>query len=209
MKTVIVILSGIGPEAVGVMAGEVRERMIAGAMALLARRGLSGASFSDVLSATGAPRGSLYHHFPNGKAELVAAAVERAGLVLAEALAPVAGASAEAVVERFLVIWRTVLTRSDCEAGCAVMAVAAAPESADMLAQAASVFRAWSVQLTDLLSRGGVSPGEASGFAVMMIASVEGAVALSRAERSLEPFEAVARQLVRQARLMMSKDSAD
>jgi len=130
-------------------------------------------------------------------------------LVLAEALAPVAGAPAEAVVERFLGIWRTVLTRSECEAGCAVMAVAAAPESADMLAQAAGVFRAWSGQLTDLLGRGGVPGGEASGFAVMMIASVEGAVALSRAERSLEPFEAVARQLIRQVRLVMSKDSAD
>ena len=140
------------------MAGEVRERMIAGAMALLARRGLSGASFSDVLSATVRPRGSLYHHFPNGKGELVAAAIERAGSVLAEALAPVAGAAAEAVVERFLAIWRTVLTRSECEAGCAVMAVAAAPESADMLAQAAGVFRAWSGQLTDLLGRAGCRP---------------------------------------------------
>jgi TetR/AcrR family transcriptional repressor of lmrAB and yxaGH operons len=191
------------------MAGEVRERMIAGAMALLARRGLSGASFSDVLAATGAPRGSLYHHFPNGKGELVAAAIERAGSVLAEALAPVAGAPADAVVERFLAIWRTVLTRSDCEAGCAVMAVAAAPESAEMMAQAAGVFRAWSAQLTDLLGRGGVPGGEASSFAMMMIASVEGAVALSRAEHSLEPFEAVARQLIRQARLAMSKDSED
>jgi len=209
MMSVIVIFSGVGPEAVDVMTGEVRERMIAGAMALLARRGLSGASFSDVLSATGAPRGSLYHHFPNGKRELVAAAVERAGLVLAEALAPVAGAPAEAVVERFLAIWRTVLTRSECEAGCAVMAVAAAPESAEMMAQAAGVFRAWSAQLTDLLGRGGVPGGEASSFAMMMIASVEGAVALSRAEHSLEPFEAVARQLIRQARLAMSKDSED
>ena len=207
MMTVIAILSGMGPEAVDVMAGEVRERMIAGAMALLARRGLSGASFSDVLSATG-PRGSLYHHFPSGKGELVAAAIERAGLALAEALAPVAGAPAEAVVERFLAIWRTVLTRSECEAGCAVMAVAAAAKLADMLAQAAGVFRAWSGQLTDLLGRGGVPAGEASGFAVMMIASVEGAVALSRAERSLEPFEAVARQLIRQVRLVTPKDSA-
>ena len=129
--------------------------------------------------------------------------------MLAEALAPVAGAAAEAVVERFLAIWRTVLTRSECEAGCAVMAVAAAPESAEMLAQAAGVFRAWGGQLTDLLGRGGMPAEDASSFAVMMIASVEGAVALSRAERSLEPFEAVARQLIRQAGLLASKDSAD
>lgn len=189
------------------MAGEVRERMIAGAMALLARRGQPGASFSEVLSATGAPRGSLYHHFPDGKRELVIAAVERAGALLTEALAPFSGAPAETVVERFLAIWRAVLTHSQCEAGCAVLAVAVAPDSAEALAHAAGVFRAWSDLLTDLLRRGGAPREEASSFAVMMIASVEGAVALSRAERSLEPFEAVARQLIRQTRLLTASTS--
>ena len=59
------------------MAGEVRKGMVEGAMALLARRGLHATSFSEVLAATGAPRGSLYHHFPGGKDQLVAEAVDR------------------------------------------------------------------------------------------------------------------------------------
>ena len=56
------------------MSGDVRKRLIEGAMGLLARGGPPAASFSDVLAATGAPRGSLYHHFTNGKSELIEAA---------------------------------------------------------------------------------------------------------------------------------------
>lgn len=176
--------------------------MIDGALALLARRGLQGASFSELLAATGAPRGSLYHHFPGGKDELMAAAVDRAGAVLTGALESVAGAPAEAVVERFLAIWRAVLTRSDCGSGCAVLAVTVATDSAELLAHATAVFRAWRDCLAELLRKGGLAPAAARRFAIMLIASAEGAVVLSRAEGSLEAFEAVARQLMDQARAM-------
>ncbi|TKC91663.1 TetR/AcrR family transcriptional regulator [Trinickia terrae] len=186
------------------MSGEVRERMIEGAMGLLARGGPQAASFSDVLAATGAPRGSLYHHFPNGKRELIEAAVDRAGMVLTDVLSSLSGASLERVVEGFLAIWRTVLTRSQFEAGCAVVAVTVAADSEEQLAYTARVFQSWIDQLANLFREGGVSSREAHAFAVMLVASVEGAVALSRAERSLEPFETVARQLITQARTLSS-----
>ena len=182
------------------MAGDVRDRMVEGAMVLLARRGLQATSFSEVLSATGAPRGSLYHHFPGGKDQLVAVAVDRAGAVLTEAMETVAGAPAEAVVARFLAIWRAVLMRSQCEAGCAVLAVTVATDSAELLSHATAVFRAWRERMTDLLCEGGLSSVQARSFAMVLIASVEGAVVLSRAEQSLEPFEAVAQQLIAQVR---------
>lgn len=187
------------------MAGEVRKGMVEGAMALLARRGLHATSFSEVLAATGAPRGSLYHHFPGGKDQLVAAAVDRAGAVLADALEPVAGSPAEAVVERFLAIWRAVLTRSQCEAGCAVLAVTVATDSAELLSHATAVFRAWRERLGDLLRQGGLPADEARRFAMVLIASAEGAVVLSRADQSLEPFEAVAAQLREQVRRLQGE----
>ena len=56
--------------------GGVRDNMIAGAARLLAQRGLQATSFSTVLAETNAPRGSIYHHFPGGKEELVTAAIE-------------------------------------------------------------------------------------------------------------------------------------
>ena len=38
---------------------------------LLRQRGYHGTSLNDILSASGAPRGSLYFHFPGGKDQLV------------------------------------------------------------------------------------------------------------------------------------------
>ena len=58
------------------MAKNVRQRMIAGAGDLLSRRGLQSTSFAEVTQATGTPRGSIYHHFPGGKQELVLAALD-------------------------------------------------------------------------------------------------------------------------------------
>lgn len=177
------------------MGGEVRSRMIEGAMALLARYGLQSTSFSEVVAATGAPRGSLYHHFPGGKDQMVAAAVERAGDILVQALERCAGASADGVVEHFLTIWRTVLVRSQYEAGCAVLAVTVATDSAELLSQATTVFQSWRNRLAELLHEGGLTSERADHVATMLIASIEGAVVLSRAEKDIAPFDAVAGQL--------------
>lgn len=185
------------------MAGEVRDRMVQGAAALLARRGLQATSLSEVLAETGAPRGSLYHHFVDGKDELIGAAVEHAGALLIHAMEEASGKPAEAVLKRFLAIWRAVLSRSQCEAGCAVLAVTVATDSSLLLSHATEVFRAWRERLGSLLQHGGLSAGQAASFAVMMIASAEGAVVLSRADHSLEPLDAVGRQLLAQLRAML------
>src|SRR5580658_10459280 len=78
--------------------GDVRTNMVKGAAGLLATKGVEGTSFAEVLAATGAPRGSIYHHFPGGKSELVHAALD---LVSSRALAVMEskrGSSAEAIV---------------------------------------------------------------------------------------------------------------
>ena len=55
--------------------GAVRSRMVEGAARLLATKGVEGTSFAGVLAATDSPRGSVYHHFPGGKPELLHAAL--------------------------------------------------------------------------------------------------------------------------------------
>ena len=60
------------------MRSEARRKMIESATTLLAMRGVQGTAFSDVLERSGAPRGSIYHHFPRGKDQLVEAAIELA-----------------------------------------------------------------------------------------------------------------------------------
>ncbi len=54
-------------------------RMVQSAVVLLAKKGVQATSSSEVLEASGEPRGSLYRQFPGGKDELIAAAVDLAG----------------------------------------------------------------------------------------------------------------------------------
>jgi TetR/AcrR family transcriptional repressor of lmrAB and yxaGH operons len=178
------------------MASEARQRMIESTVLLLAQRGLQATSFSEVLERSGAPRGSLYHYFPQGKDQLVDSALDLTETRLHGLLDAMVGSSAEAVTEFFLGIWRAVLTRSNFQAGCAVVAVTVATESPDLLAHTAAIFRAWRARLAVLLEAGGLSPGDASRFAATLVASSEGAVILSRAEQGLEPFDLVAEQLL-------------
>jgi TetR/AcrR family transcriptional regulator, lmrAB and yxaGH operons repressor len=172
--------------------------MVEGAVRLLAQRGLQETSFSQVLELTGAPRGSIYHHFPDGKDQLVASAIDLAGEHATDAINRLAGSAAEDVTRGFLGMWRSVLSRSSFHAGCSVLAVTIATDSSDLLDHAAGVFRAWRIRLAELLEAGGLEPQRALGFAAILIASSEGAVVLSRAEQSMEPFDLVAEQLIEQ-----------
>src|SRR3954453_16265016 len=65
-----------------VIATDSRQRMVRSAALLFREQGYSGTGFRDVIEHSGAPRGSIYHHFPGGKAELAAATVEWAGGVV-------------------------------------------------------------------------------------------------------------------------------
>ena len=178
---------------------QARRKMIESAVTLLATRGLEGTAFSDVLAKSGAPRGSIYHHFPAGKDQLVDAAIELAGARALGVLDAVAGSPPREVTKFFLDLWREVLVRSDLRAGCAVLAVTVATDSPDLLEHAAAIFRAWRGRLAELYVAGGMDADAAARLGATLVAASEGAVAVSRAERSLEPFELVAAQLLEAA----------
>ena len=179
---------------------EVRQSMVQHMTPLLAQKGLQGASFTEVLKASGAPRGSLYHHFPGGKDELVLAAVEAAGNEVVQFLDRLEGQTAETVVRGFLRLWHNVLTGSDLSAGCAVVAVTVAADSVALRQSAAVVFSAWRVRLAGLLVKGGVAEMRAPALAALIVAGAEGAVALARAEGSTVPFDLAATELVAMVR---------
>lgn len=172
--------------------------MVQSAMVMLATKGLQGTSFSEVLEHSGAPRGSVYHHFPGGKTQLVAAAMDYASQRAMRVLERKTGATAREVTALFLQMWRDVLTRSKLGAGCSVLAVAVAADTPELRQGAAGVFRDWRRSLARMLERGGLGKREAKGFAATLVAASEGAVAIARAEKSLEPFELTAAQLLEQ-----------
>ena len=120
-----------------------RERMVASAALLIRERGLSATSFRDVVEHSGAPRGSIYHHFPEGKAQLAEEAVQMAG-EYGRALIAKAARDGDAVgaVREFVATWVRTLEDTDYRAGCPVVAVATETEAG--LSEAASrAFKSW------------------------------------------------------------------
>jgi AcrR family transcriptional regulator len=173
------------------MARGVRDRMVQSAIVLLAKRGYQATSFSEVLTESGAPRGSIYHHFPEGKDQLIAAAIEVAGARAVALLDGLEGTGPAGIVDGFMAMWRAVLEVSRFSAGCSVLAVTVSADSPDLLGRAGEIFRAWQARLAELFTAAGMPPVEAGSFATLLIAASEGAVVLARAEQSFAPFDAV------------------
>ena len=172
-------------------------QMIRSAAVLIRERGVEATSFADVIEHSGAPRGSIYHHFPGGKAQLVEEATRYAGEVIASGLA---AALAEddpiAAVGGFVAGWTAILRDSDCNAGCPVVAATVDPSPSPAARDAAgAAFGTWEDQLAEALRGRGIPPRRSRSLATLAIAAIEGAVVLARAQRSTEPLERVGREL--------------
>ncbi|MDB5578986.1 MAG: bacterial regulatory, tetR family protein [Bradyrhizobium sp.] len=191
------------------MVGSTKQLMIERTAMLLARKGLQGTSFADVLEASGAPRGSLYHHFPGGKSELVLAAVTAAGQFVLDALDRTTGQPADEVADLFIGLWRGVLARSEFRGGCAVAAVTVAADVPELVEWAASIFRSWRTELAARLSAGGVPQERAIPISAILVAACEGAVLMARAEQSFAPFDLVAVEQIAIVRAAMTLPMQD
>lgn len=172
---------------------DARRTMVATAAAQLAQRGPEGMSFSTVLDESKAPRGSIYHHFPHGKGELIGEALVLVGQRVDGGLRSLVGLPAAVVSQFFFAGWRAVLDGSDCRSGCAIAAVAVSNPTDDRLSESVrEVFTTWSTTLTAALEAGGVAPDAAPALATTMLAAVEGALILSRGQHSITAFDTVA-----------------
>ena len=174
-----------------------RQNMIQSAALLMRERGVDATSFSEVLAHSGAPRGSIYHHFPAGKAQLIEEATRFAGEFTAAGLAAAMHDSEPVeAVRGFVSLWRKILTRSDFGAGCPVVAAALEGDRAPAVRDAAAhAFSQWEDLLADAVEPH--APGRGPSIATLIIASIEGAVVLARAQRSVTPLERVAEELER------------
>ncbi|WAZ19235.1 TetR/AcrR family transcriptional regulator [Streptomyces cinnabarinus] len=172
--------------------------MILSAAALLRESGASATSIDRVLAHSGAPRGSVYHHFPGGRAQLIDEAVALAGDFIAGLIeAAMEVDDPVEAVDAFFALWRDRLVESAFRAGCPITAVAVETnDDAPQLARsAAAVFARWQQALAALFLRHGVTEERGRRLAAFIIAAVEGAVIMCRAERSTAPLEAVATEI--------------
>ena len=181
------------------MTNDSRASMVRSAASLIRTRGVSATSLADVLADSGAPRGSIYHHFPRGKDQLAGDAVgwtsER---VLAHQRACRA-TTAKGVLECFIDMWRQVVLASGGTAGCVVAGVAidTAGETPGLIDVVRATFRSWIDLLSDQLAATGIPAKRASAIAVATVAGMEGALILCRAEGGVGPLETVAAEVLR------------
>ena len=178
----------------------VRSNMVNGAIRLLATEGVEGTSFKEVLALSDAPRGSVYHHFPGGKSELLHEALNRTSEFTLALLEPVRGQPAEVVLERFVELWRQLLQRSNLTAGCAIAAITVAGPETELLDHAGETFHVWTDRLAEFFAVGGMEEAAARQLSNLAIAATEGAVIMARAQRSMNPFEEVASALLHNVR---------
>ncbi|WP_439680585.1 TetR/AcrR family transcriptional regulator [Embleya sp. MST-111070] len=174
---------------------DTRNRLLDATRDLIEAGGYFGAGLNQVIAASGAPRGSLYFHFPGGKDQMVGESVRRAGRSIGDAMGGLAesGASAAEVVETVLRLLGDRLEASDWLKGCPVATVALETAATnDRLQQACSeVYTSWEAILRARLA----DHPDADDLAVTILALVEGALLLARAHRSRDPLDRVARRI--------------
>ena len=178
----------------GRASGGTKQRMLDSAVLLLRERGAAGVTVDAVLAHSGAPRGSVYHHFPGGRNELVLGAVRQAGdHISAMVDESVADGDVRQTVERLVAFWKRALTRTDYRAGCPVAAMAVdsretVPDAAVLVRE---IFARWHAGLTGVLSANGFPADRAQRLATLVVAAIEGAIILCRAHRDLAPLDDV------------------
>ena len=177
------------------MSKTVREAMIDAAWLLIAERGLEGMSTREVLARTGAPRGSVYHHFPGGRTELIEAAIDRSRQWMQGKIGAIDPASPNDVVAGYMQIWRRVLERTEFRAGCATTGAVIGSNEPRIMDRARASFDATSEALAALFERTGLEPSDATRRATLLMYTAEGAVVLARARHSLEPLDFTVEQL--------------
>jgi TetR/AcrR family transcriptional regulator, lmrAB and yxaGH operons repressor len=176
--------------------GSTRTNMLVSAAEVLRERGAAGVTIDEVLARGGAPRGSVYYHFPEGRTQILTEALQYAGEVITEIIDQATAKGGMYLVRQFVEFWEQLLVESDFTAGCPVVAAAigSTDEEPQLTTAAGSIFSHWRDALTCAFVSDGFEEADAASLANMCIASLEGAVVLCRSTRRVDPLLDVAQQ---------------
>ena len=189
------------------MTSDSRDSMVRSAASLIRSRGLNATSFSDVLADSGAPRGSIYHHFPKGKEQLAGDAIRWTSERVLAHQSNCRATTGAGVLRCFIDMWRQVVRTSSGADGCVVAGTAIDTVAGErgLIDVVRATFDSWIDLLTEQLVAVGVPAHRASRIALATLAGMEGALILCRAEGNSGPLEKVAAELMR---LLPSEGSA-
>ncbi|HSS23861.1 MAG TPA: TetR/AcrR family transcriptional regulator [Mycobacterium sp.] len=176
---------------------DTRKKMLVSAAEVMRERGAAGVTIDEVLARSGAPRGSVYYHFPDGRNQILAEALRYSGDSITAMIDDAAGWGARALLREFIEFWERLLTDGDFTAGCPVVAAAIGSDDDDpkLSAEAGAILGRWCTALTQAFANDGFDDDCAASVAVMSIAALEGAIVLSRSTRCVRPLSQVGEQL--------------
>jgi TetR/AcrR family transcriptional regulator, lmrAB and yxaGH operons repressor len=173
-----------------------RARMVRSAAMLIRERGIHGTGLREVVAHSGGPRGSLGRFFPGGKTQLVTEAIDVALVDLFDDLERTLS-KAETFPEAISVIvtpWRRLLVDHDFALGCPLAATICDAADDDILRHHVSDLLArWRAPVVGAYTRFGAPEAEAEAHATVLMAALEGALVLARAQRTIEPLDTVER----------------
>lgn len=172
------------------MATPTRERFVTETAALLRIQGYAATGVQQIIAAARAPFGSLYHHFPGGKAELAAEAIRTSGAAYV-ALVPAVLDPVPDLATGVRVFFATAadnLTASGYADACPIATVALEVASTnEILRQAtADVFDGWLAFGTAYFVGRGLSEELARALTLAVVTALEGAFVLDQATRRTE-----------------------
>ncbi|MFE7975125.1 TetR/AcrR family transcriptional regulator [Streptomyces shenzhenensis] len=171
-----------------------RPRMIRAAARFISYSSVDAMSLRALAAAEQVPMGSVYHHFPGGRGELVSEAVRYVGDRILE---HIHAADLNNISEPFSSLterWRRIRDETGRAVSCPVVAAAASGQQ-EIRETAHAVFDAWAAAIAARLTQAGVDKSEAQEMGWAVIASWEGAVTLARAVGHTDPLDSVGRHL--------------
>jgi TetR/AcrR family transcriptional regulator, lmrAB and yxaGH operons repressor len=181
------------------MTTDSRTRMIRATARLLRRQGYHGTGLNQIVAEAEAPKGSMYFHFPGGKAQLAAEAVDAFAANVHETIRTLVldrGSQAEGLAA-YLDLVADGFDRDGFSQGCAIATVSAeaAPTEPALAEATGRALRAWTSGLEAGLSAEGHEPDTAHRLATAGVALIEGAIVMARGMSSSAPVREVRQTL--------------
>ncbi len=173
--------------------------MLETATRLLRVQGYNGTGLNQIIKESGTPKGSLYHHFPGGKEQLAAEAIDAGAQMMAARIQEAFDRTSNPrdAAEWILEVSASELEETDFQCGCPVATVALEVATSDSLVRQACERAFVSAQsvLEKNLRESGLSEHSASEMAEFIITVYEGALLLSRSRRETSPLRNLRRSI--------------
>ncbi|MFC3452258.1 TetR/AcrR family transcriptional regulator [Amycolatopsis speibonae] len=173
---------------------DTRQRMLDSAAELFHQQGYHATGLNQLVAAVGAPKGSLYFHFPGGKEQLAAEAIRQSADRLCDQLRAIVANSPDVItgIENVVDALATSLEESEFQRGCPLATVALdASGDSEVIRQAcADGYTSWHTLISEALNT-----EKAGQLATVVLAAVEGGLLLAKTLHDTAPLRAIAPHL--------------